>query len=75
MVSFSKYRQCIITAPIVLTACLRVWYAEYAFTRSIHRVRVYAFSIPTRLRVRYTPETLASYRGGALVYRLRSLPQ
>ena len=28
MVPFSKYRQCIIIAPVVLTACLRVRYAR-----------------------------------------------
>ena len=27
---------CIITAPVVPTACLRVWYTEYAFTRSVY---------------------------------------
>ena len=37
---FSKYRQCIIIAPAVLTACLR---------GSIHQVRVYAFGSLTRL--------------------------
>ena len=50
------------------------YYTDRVLTRSIHRVRVYAFSVPTRLRVRYTPKILASYRGGVLVYRLRSLP-
>jgi len=49
-------------------------YTNRVLTRSIHQVRVYAFSVPTRLRVRCTPKTLASYRGGALVYRPRSLP-
>ena len=29
-------------------------------TRSVRQVRVYAFGVPTRLRVWYTPETLAS---------------
>jgi hypothetical protein len=33
---FPKYRQCIIIAPVVPTACLRVRYAEYAFTRLVH---------------------------------------
>ena len=33
---FSKYRQCIITAPIVLTAYLRVRYTKYVFTRSVY---------------------------------------
>ena len=28
-------------------------------TRLIHQVRVYAFGVPTRLRVWYPPETLA----------------
>jgi len=36
VVPFSKYRQCIITAPVVPTACLRVRYTEYAFTRSVY---------------------------------------
>ena len=27
---------CIIIAPVILTACLRVWYTKYAFTRSMH---------------------------------------
>ena len=33
---FSKYRQYIIIAPVVLTACLRVRYARYAFTHSVY---------------------------------------
>ena len=45
MVSFFKYRQCIITAPVVPAACLRV----------------YAFSAPTtRLRVWCTYEALTN---------------
>ena len=36
-------------------------------TRSIRRVRVYAFSVPTCLRLWYTPETLAS-QGGVRQY-------
>ena len=36
MVPFFKYRQCTITAPVVLTACLRVRYTEYAFTRLVY---------------------------------------
>ena len=39
---FSKYRQYIITAPVVPTACLRVRYAGYAFTRSVHQPPAYA---------------------------------
>ena len=31
-----------ITAPVVLTACLRVRYAGYAFTRSVHQPPAYA---------------------------------
>ena len=34
--------KCIITAPIVPTACLRVRYARYAFTRSVHQPLAYA---------------------------------
>ena len=34
---FLKYRRCLITAPVVLTTCLRAWYSSYAFTRSMHR--------------------------------------
>jgi len=33
---------------------------NHVLTRLIHQVRVYAFGIPTRLRVWCTPETLAS---------------
>jgi len=33
---------------------------NYVLIRLIHQVRVYAFGIPTRLRVWCTPETLAS---------------
>ena len=36
MVPFSKYRQCIITAPVILTACLRVRYTKYTFTRLVY---------------------------------------
>ena len=36
MVLFSKYRQYIITAPIVPTVCLRIQYTEYAFTRLVY---------------------------------------
>ena len=47
-------RQCLITAPVVLTRI-------YAL---VHQVRVYAFGAPTtRLRVWCTPETLASQGG------------
>ena len=54
VVSFFKYRQCLIIAPVVLTRI-------YAL---IHQVRVYAFGAPTtRLRVWCTPETLASQGG------------
>ena len=35
-------------------------YTNSMLTRSIHRVRVYAFGVPTRLRVCYTSKTLAS---------------
>ena len=34
---FLKYRQCLITAPVVPTACLRARYSSYAFTRSMYR--------------------------------------
>jgi hypothetical protein len=45
-------------------------------TRSVRRVRVYAFGAPTtRLRVWCTPEALTNQGGGASVYRPRSLPQ
>ena len=36
------------------------YYTDRVLTRSIYRVRVYAFSVPTRLRVWCTPKTLAS---------------
>ena len=49
-------------------------YTDRVLTRSIHRVRVYAFGVPTCLRVWCTPETLASQGGGSLVYRPRSIP-
>ena len=66
MVSFFKYRQCLITAPVVLTRI-------YALA---HQVRVYAFSaLTTRLRVWCTPEVLTNQGGGASVYRPRSLLQ
>ena len=32
----------IIIAPVVPTACLRVRYAKYAFTRSAHQLPAYA---------------------------------
>ena len=48
---------------------------DCVLTRSIHRVRVYAFGVPTRLRVWCIPKTLASQGGGLLVYRPRSIPQ
>ena len=38
------YIYCIIIAPIILTACLRVWYTKYAFTRSVHQPPTYASS-------------------------------
>src|SRR6266702_5433902 len=38
---FSKYRQCIITALVVPTACLRVWYTKYVFTRLVHQPLAY----------------------------------
>ena len=38
-------------------------YADYVLTRLIHRVRIYASSVPTRLRLWCTPETLASQGG------------
>jgi len=42
--------------------------------RSVHQVRVYAFSaLTTRLRVWCTYEALTNQGGGALVYRPRSL--
>ena len=43
-------------------------------TRSVRRVRVYAFDAPTtRLRIWCTSEALTNQGGGASVYRLRSL--
>ena len=45
MVLFSKYHQCIITAPVVLTACLRVWYTKYVFTRLVYQPLAYASGI------------------------------
>src|SRR6266702_8307196 len=49
---------CIITAPVLLNACLRVWYTKCVFTRL---VRVYTFGVPTtRLRVWCTFETLTN---------------
>ena len=44
MVPFFKYRQCLITAPVVRTACLRGWYTKYAFTRSVHQPLAYTSS-------------------------------
>ena len=58
MVPFFKYRQCLITVPVVLTPCVRVWYAN----------RVYAFGAPTtRLRVWYTYKAL-TYQGEVYQY-------
>ena len=58
MVLFFKYRQCLITAPVVPALCVRVWYAS----------RVYAFGAPTtRLRVWYTYEAL-THQGEAHQY-------
>src|SRR6266702_5728977 len=49
---------CIITAPVLLNACLRVWYTKCVFTRL---VRVYAFGVPTtRLRVWCTRKALTN---------------
>ena len=45
MVSSSKYHQCIITAPVVPTACLRVRYTKYVFTRSVHQLLAYASGV------------------------------
>ena len=42
MVSFFKYRQCLITAPVVQSAYLRAWYTKYAFTRSVYQPLAYA---------------------------------
>ena len=44
---FLKYRQCLITAPVMPTACLRARYSSYAFTRSVHQPLAYASSAPT----------------------------
>ena len=48
--NINKLGICIITTPVILTAYLR---------GLIHRVRVYAFGIPTCIHVWYTPKTLA----------------
>ena len=48
MVLFFKYRQCIIIAPVVLTACLRVRYTNYAFTRTVHQPPAYASGAPLK---------------------------
>src|SRR6266571_9383497 len=45
---FSKYRQCMITAPVVLTACLRARYTEYTFTRSVYQPPAYASGAPLK---------------------------
>src|SRR6266568_9219396 len=42
---FSKYYQCMITAPVVLTACLRARYTKYTFTRSVHQLLAYASGV------------------------------
>ena len=48
---FFKYRQCLITAPVIPTRI-------YAL---VHQVRVYAFGVPTtRLRVQCTPKALTN---------------
>ena len=66
MVSFFKYRQCLITAPVVLTRI-------YAL---VHQVRVYAFGAPTTcLRVWCTSEALTNQGKDASVYRPCSLLQ
>src|SRR6266550_5666159 len=44
VVSFFKYRQCIITVPVLPTACLRVRCTKYAITRSVHQPLAYASS-------------------------------
>ena len=36
------------------------YYTDRVPTRSIHRVRVYAFGIPTRLRIRCTPKAVTN---------------
>src|ERR1700722_33613 len=47
---------------------------DCVLTRSVHQVRVYAFSAPTtRLRVWCTYKALTNQGGGASVYRPRSL--
>ena len=54
MVSFFKYRQCLITAPVIPTRA-------YAL---VHQARVYAFGVlTTRLRVWCTPEALTNQGG------------
>jgi hypothetical protein len=54
VVSFFKYRQCLITAPVVPTRI-------YAL---VHQVHVYAFGAPTtRLHVWCTPKTLTNQGG------------
>ena len=53
MAPFFKYRQCLITAPVVLTPCVHAQYTNC----------VYAFSAPTtRLRVWYIYEALTYQR-------------
>ena len=37
VVSFFKYCQCIITAPVVPATCLCGWYTRYMFMRSVHQ--------------------------------------
>ena len=47
---------------------------NHVLTRSVHQVRVYAFSaLTTRLRVWCTYKALTNQGGGASVYRPRSL--
>ena len=46
---------------------------NYVLVYLIYQVYIYAFSVPTCLRIWCTPETLAQ-GGGALVYRPCSLP-
>ena len=54
MVSFFKYRQCLITVPVIPTR-------KYAL---VHQVRVYAFgTLTTCLRVWCTPEALTNQGG------------
>src|SRR6266702_1710086 len=38
---FIYISKCMITAPVVLTACLRARYTKYAFTRSVHQPLAY----------------------------------